>query len=228
MGCPMELGIITDIIARLKEFISPLLAGLDITNGFNPRLVGIMFFLITIGEANLHIPLLIESIWLIVGFQAGVTPNESSVLNLAALFVLAQLGRQIGMTAMYHIINAVNKPLSRLYMKPLQKNKYYKKYADNEYLYNLKFLSVFPATLGMMTPLNGPLKVMLIVKRKLRLLLIGTLLSGMTFDLVYIFTGTIFHTTTLNISYLPIFLLVGFLSFLILVFVRKRILHDIR
>lgn len=205
----------------LEDLFLQFLQTVEITSGFNAGLTIAFFFLILIAEANLHIPLLIESIWLAIGYQASI--NVVAFLNMLLLFALAQLSRQIGMLVLFYLVRFVNTPLSKLYMKLLQNNKWYKKYAANEYLHNVEFFSSFSVFLGMLTPLNGPLKIILIIKGKLRVLLIGTLFSGMVFDSIYIVMGAIFHTTTLSLGYLPVFLLMGFLVFMLL---RETILKS--
>ena len=74
----------------------------------------------------------------------------------------------------------------------------------------------------MLTPLCTPLKIVLVLKRRQKLLLLGTLFSGAAFDVLYLALGAVFHTTTLQLTYLPLFLLVGFLAFTLLKLVSRR------
>lgn len=196
----------------METFFHGLLGTLDITGDFNLKIALGILLLTIIGEANLHVPLLMESVWLVMGYQAGT--SSSAIADLVVLFLIAQSGRQIGMSAIYYIFESVNAPLSRLFARSLGSNRYYKKYAQHKYLTSVEFLSVPSATLGMMTPLNGPIKVILVVKRKLKTLLVSTLLSGMTFDATYIVMGGVFHITSLSLNYLPTCLLIGFLMFM--------------
>lgn len=204
----------------LESLFRPILDALNISAALNLRVVGLLALLIFLGEANIQIPLLIEAIWLLVGYQLRVN-NITSVSNLLVAFLAAQAGRQIGISLIYLIVTAINTPLSRFLLKYLEKNKYFKKYRENESFYTGKFLVLSSATLGMLTPLNSVIKILLIAKRKLKILLVGTLLSGMAFDAMYIAIGAIFHTTTLQVTYLPLFLLVGFF---VLIFIRVKVL----
>lgn len=204
----------SSIIAWLRDFFLPIMGMLDVSAGFNARAAALIFLLIMVGEANIAVPLLIESVWLLVGYQTGL--DFTAIANTFVLFLIAQSGRQTGMLGVYWLFPAINKPLSRLYLKPLQANRYYRKFASNDYLYNARFLSIPSAALGMMTPLCGPIKIFLILKRRLKVLLVGTLLSGMAFDICYIVLGATFRTTTLNLAYLPAFMLGGFIILLLL------------
>lgn len=205
----------------LESLFLPIISALDITTGLNFKVVGLIALLTLLGEATIQIPLLIEAIWMLVGYQLRLS-NSASMLNLSITFLAAQVSRQIGIAALYFLYYVINTPLSKLYMKYLNKNKYYRKYSENDYLYNMRFLSLSSATLGMMTPLNAPIKIMLIIKRKLKILLLGTLYSGMLFDVIYIAAGAIFQTTTLQVYYMPLFFLIGFG---VLVFFRTRIMR---
>ncbi len=198
----------------LEAFFRGLVATLDITQGFDLKVYLAVFLLAIIGEVEIMVPLLLETIWLALGYQGGT--NVTAVVNLAVAFLLAQMGRQIGISTIYFLYGAISSPLSRFFKWLLQRSKLYQKYVASDYLYNVRFLSLPSATIAMLTPLNYPVKLMLVVKRKPRILLIGTLLSGMAFDLTYIIIGAIFHVTTLNLAYMPAFLLIGLVLFFIL------------
>ncbi|MBI2832498.1 MAG: hypothetical protein HYX79_09605 [Chloroflexi bacterium] len=206
------------IPSGLEDFFRQAFSALDITAGINLKIIGAMLLLTVLGEGYIQVPLLMESIWMITGYQSSI--NSTALLNVSLIFLVAQTGRQIGISAIYLLVSAFNTPLSRFYASRIQKHKYYKKYLDNQCFYNVKFLSLPSATLGMLTWLNGPIKLMLILNKKARILLLSTLLSGMVFDGIYMGIGAVFHTTTLQLTYLPAFMLIGFLIF---VFVRAKV-----
>lgn len=204
-----------------QSYFTAILNTLDITAGFNFKVISSIFLLTILGEVNIQIPLLMEALWLLVGYQVDINTNPLSVLNLLLVFMAAQSGRQIGISAIFFAFGAINNPLSKFYLKRVHGNKYYQKYVSGGSSFDTKFLSLSSATVGMLTPLNFPIKLLLVIKRKLRILLFGTLLSGMAFDLTYLVMGGVFHATTLNLAYMPIFLLIGFLIFIV---VRKKAL----
>lgn len=194
---------------------------LDISSAFNPAIIGSFFLITMLGEINLQIPLLMESIWLLVGYQSWV--NNMALLNTALILLAAQVGRQISMLALYHFFPVINRPVSKLLMKPARFNQFYRKHLDHDH-FDVRYLSSLPATLGMLTPLNGPLKLLLVWRRRLKSLLIGTLLSGVVFDGVYLLAGAVFRTTKLNIAYLPAAFLVIFLVFM---YVQIRMVKNV-
>ena len=55
---------------------------------------------------------------------------------------------------------------------------------------------------------------LLIWRKKLRLLLVGTLFSGLVFDGIYLLAGAAFRTAELSIAYLPAVFLAVFLAFM--------------
>lgn len=209
------------IAIKLENFLLQLLGTADITSRVNSGLTIVLFLLVLLGEANILIPVLIESLWLIVGYQSGT--NTFAALHTLFLFLVAQSARQLGMLALYHLVAVINGPILRLlYRTPLAARSFYRKHIENHYLYDLPFLSTFTVTLGMLTPLSTPLKIILMLKRRLKMLLLGTLLSGAAFDVLYILLGAVFHTTKLQLTYLPLFLLAGFVAFALLKFRERR------
>ncbi len=211
------------VFTWLQNTFQPVLGMLDVSSGIDARAALLIFLLIMVAEANLAVPMLIESVWLIVGFHSGFEPG--AVMNAVALLLIAQVARQAGIFSIFKLFPFINRPLSSLYMRPLRRTRLYRKYAGNDYIYNARFLSLPSATLGMMTPLCSALKVFLILKRKRSLLLLGTLFSGLAFDICYVVLGATFHTTRLNMAYLPAFLAVGFL---ILVVMRLKARNGLR
>lgn len=202
----------------LNGFLNSLIGLLNISS-LNSGVFLAILVITLIGEVNIAVPLLLESIWLLVGYQSRM--DTMSMRNAGLLFLTAQAGRQASLIGIYNLFPFINKPLSKLYMKPLQSNRLYKKFAGSE-LHEFRFLTPLSATLGMMTPLNGPIKFILIFKRKLRPLLIGALFSGMVFDVFYLVIGAVFGTTTLNLAFMPLFLVVGFVGFIV---IRLKILR---
>ncbi len=210
----------SELLTNLENFMLQLLATVDISSGVNAGLTGGMFLIMFLGEFYVQIPLLMEAIWLTVGYQAGI--NAVSIGNTILLFVLAQIARQLGVAVIYFLAMRVKGPLSRRFMKPLQRNAFYRKYVENPCHDYLRSLSIFSVTLGMMTWLNTPLKVVLALERRRKLLAIGTLISSAIFDMQYILLGAIFHTTTLRLTYLPMFLIIGLLAYTLLKFIRRK------
>jgi hypothetical protein len=198
-----------------QSYFTAILNTLDITAGLNFKVISAIFLLTVLGEVNIAVPLLIEALWLMVGYQIDVNTSPLSVLNLLLTFIVAQAGRQIGISSVYFAFKAMNNPFSKLFLKRVQGNRFCQKYLAGDSPHGAKYFSLSSATIGMLTPLNCAIKLLLVLKRKLKILLIGTLLSGMAFDITYIVMGGVFHATTLNLAYMPIFMLIGFLVFIV-------------
>jgi len=199
------------VIDVLEKLFLPVLDVLDITSALNPLLIGSFFLVAMLGEVYIQIPLLMESVWLLVGYQSRA--NSTALLNAALMLLAAQAGRQVAMLALYWFFPVLSQPFSRLLPRPVRWHRFYCRHFDHNHFDN-RYLTTVPATLGMLTYLNGPVKVALIWRRRLRPLLVGTLLSGLVFDSVYLLGGAIFRTTELSIAYLPAVFLAVFLAFM--------------
>ena len=198
----------------MEEFFRQLLGVLDITYGFNWRLMGGLTAITFLGEIYIQVPLLMESVWLIVGYQVGTQTSFLTVVNTLALFLFAQLGRQLMMAAVFFLFPRISQPLVRFYTRVIKPSRYLhwlaERFNNNRYFNEQNFLTFGSSSFGMLTPLNGPIKLLLVIRRKLKTLLLATFISSTIFDGIYIVLGSVFHTTRLNLAYLPIFLLIGF------------------
>jgi len=196
----------------LEDIYLSVMDVVDISSSFESAIVGGMFIIVSLGEINVQIPLLMESIWLLVGFQSLV--NSTALLNTALMFLAAQAGRQISMLALYYFLPVISKPLSKLLTKLGRFNRFDRRHFNPDH-FDARYLSSLPATLGMLTWLSMPLKLLLIWQRRLKPLLVGTLFSGMVFDGIYLLAGAVFRTTSPNnIVYLPAVFLAVFLGFM--------------
>jgi hypothetical protein len=208
----------------LEEFFRQLLGVLDITNGFNWRIMAGITAITFLGEIYVQVPLLMESFWMIVGYQVGTQTTFVSVTNTIILFLCAQLGRQLMMLAVFLLFPVINRPFSRFYERLIKPKRYtqwlVKRFRNIQYFNEESFLTLGSSSFGMLTPLNGPIKLLLIIKRNLKTLLLATLISSTIFDCIYIVAGAVFHTTQLNITFLPLFILIGFL---VVMFVRTKL-----
>ncbi len=203
----------------LEKLFLPVLDVFDISSAFNPAVIGTFFLIAMLGEVNLQIPLLMETIWLLVGYQSRV--NNIALFNTALILLAAQTSRQVSMLALYYFFPVLNKPLSKLLLKPIQSNGFYRNHFEGFYRENFgrenfdtRYLSPLAATLGMLTWLNLSIKLVLVWRRRLKPLLVGTLFSGLVFDGIYLLAGALFHTTELSIAYLPAVFLAVFLAFM--------------
>ena len=87
----------------MEEFFRQLLGVLDITNEFNWRMVVGITAITFLGESYIHVPFLMESFWMIVGYQVGTQTSLITVTNTVILFLCAQMGRQLMMLPGRHL-----------------------------------------------------------------------------------------------------------------------------
>jgi hypothetical protein len=194
----------------LYELFLPVKDVLDISSDLNPALIGMFLLIILLGEINIQIPLLMESIWLLIGYQSGM--NNMALFNAALILLLAQITRLVPMFALYYLFPIINKSFAKHLVKPTILKRFYQKYIYQKY-FDTEYLSPLSSTLGMLTWLNLPIRLLLIWRRNLRSLLIGTLFSGLVFDGTYLLAGAILRTTELSLAYLPAVFLAVFLAF---------------
>ena len=64
---------------------------LEITSTFNPKIAIILFLLCSIGEIGFTLPYILETIWLIAGYQLGI--GTLSLPDLLEIWLVAQAGR---------------------------------------------------------------------------------------------------------------------------------------
>jgi membrane-associated protein len=66
----------------------------------NPKIAIILFLLCAIGEIGFALPYILETLWLLAGYQ--LAQGNLSTLDLAYLWLVAQAGRQTGSLALYY------------------------------------------------------------------------------------------------------------------------------
>ena len=74
---------------------------LAFTGTFNGWLVLSVFIMFILGEFSISIPYVIETVWILVGYS--VTTGTFSVFDLALLWFIGLIGREIGAMALYQI-----------------------------------------------------------------------------------------------------------------------------
>jgi len=197
------------------------------TGALDPRLVAALFLLCFIGEFGFAVPYLLETLWLLVGFQMGT--RAIPALDAVALLLVVQAGRQTGATTLYFFSRLSSTPLSKLYDKLGITKLSQKLPADRKsplrFLHGINFLSPFSIAIGRLMWLRVPLTLALGMKRKIAALSGGVLLSGLAWDMVYIIVGMIAGTTaTLKPAQMLVYSLLGLTALYGLMFGIKLIL----
>jgi membrane-associated protein len=155
-------------------------------------MAALLFIICTIGEFGISIPYVLESIWLLVGYQLGA--GVLSPLHLVGLWLAAQCGRQLGSMALYHVGRFGSMPLVRFYNKQ-RLSRFTSKLANSKVLSRINLASPFSVAFGRLFWMRIPLTLTLAVKKSLRMLSMGVLLSSVVWDTIYISLGIGVGTT---------------------------------
>ena len=210
-------------IMNLTEFLSQ---GLSLTGTFNPKIAALLFLLCLIGEVSgLFVPYLLETTWLLVGYQ--FSSGALSIFDLVLLALMAQAGRQIGTLGLYHIGRSSSSILTRY-------TSYFRRKIDAngaipyKLFSKINSISPFSVAVGRLLWLRIPLTLILGAERKLKVLLLGVSLSSLVYDGTYIALGAIVGTTTAlaPIRLIP-YLLVGLTVMYGITFVIRRLISTI-
>lgn len=158
-------------------------------------MVLLLFLVNLFGEAAFGIPYVLESVWLMVGYQLGA--GVLSPWSLAGLFFFAQLGRQIGAVILYQAGRYGSIPLLNFYRRRISPRLSPEKIANSKILNRVNLASPFSVALGRLLAMRIPITLALGAKRKLKTLSIGVFISSLIWDAGYIAVGAIFGSTAI-------------------------------
>ncbi len=164
--------------------------GLTIIGAFDARVIVFLFLLCLIGEAaGLFIPYLFEATWLLIGFQ--VSQNALSPVYLTTLLVACVAGREVGALALYYASGSGSALLTR-YRHRLMPSAEVINTSPLKIFRKIDITaSPFSVALGRLLWLRIPLTLILGVKRKLKVLLLGVALSSLIYEGIYLTLGAI-------------------------------------
>ena len=205
---------------HLEHFLSQIL---QLTTNFDPRTAAFLFVICALGEFIVAVPYVLESIWLLAGYQLGA--GVLSPLGLIGLWAAAQCGRQTGTLALYSILRLGSSPMSRLYNK-LTKLRFWPKVStNNKLLSRINLTSPFSLAYGRLVGLRFPLTIILALKKKLPSAMGGVLLSSIVWDAIYLILGaTVGRTAALKPIQLLLVSIGGLTLLYLLVFIVRRLI----
>lgn len=197
------------------------------TATLDPRMAVLLFVMCAIGEFGLSIPYVLESIWLLVGYQLG--HGVLSPLHLAGLWLAAQCGRQVGSMALYRVARFGTPSLTRFYNK-LRLSRLFSRIANKSSAINYNNLSSpFSVAYGRLFGMRIPMVLVLAVKRRLGMLSLGVLLSSIVWDTIYISLGVIFGTTVaIKPTYMFLAALAGVTVIYLVTFIVRMLIRRAR
>jgi membrane protein DedA with SNARE-associated domain len=170
----------------LESFLSQ---ALEITGTFNLNIAIILFLLCFFGEIWVGIPYVLETIWLLSGYQLAMRP--SFIVDLLLIWLVSQAGRQVGSLTLYYSGIVGLKPLRRLYKKILESRLPRRQIVPSFVKNLLSNPSSFSVAVGRLFGLKLPMAIMMVAHRKLPQLALGVLMGSIIWDGLYIIIGRV-------------------------------------
>ncbi len=197
------------------------------TATLDPRMAVLLFVICAIGEFGLSIPYVLESIWLLVGYQLG--HGVLSPLHLAGLWLAAQCGRQVGSMALYRVARFGTPSLTKFYNK-LRLSRLFSRISNKSSAINhINLSSPFSVAYGRLFGMRIPMVLVLAVKRRLGMLSLGVLLSSIVWDAIYISLGIIFGSTVaIKPTYMFLAALAGITVIYLVTFIARMLIRRAR
>ena len=194
---------------------------------FNLEMVCLLFLICFCGEILLaSVPYLLETVWLMAGYNLAA--GTLSPFHLFLLWLVALAGRECGALLLFSVSTLGSLPLTRLYEKYVEKR--IKKLSGNDnwlskVLQKLEsYISPFTIALGRLLGLGTPLTVLLGVKKRYRVLVLGIILSSLIFDGIFLIVGAVVGANTLiKPAEMVGFSLIGLTVFYLLVFAIRQL-----
>ena len=203
-----------DTLARVLGFITTL----------DPKAAALLFAISAIGEFGIFVPYVLESVWLLIGYQSGI--GVLSPFYLIGLWLAAQGGRQVGSMALYHLVRFGTTPLVKFYNKQQGSRFLPKMSASSKLLNRINLSSPFSVAFGRLFGLRIPLVLILAMRKNLKALSLGVLLSSIVWDTVYISLGATVGATAILSPIEMIFASVGGLTLIYVVtFIVRRFMR---
>jgi len=197
------------------------------TATLDPRMAVLLFVICAIGEFGISIPYVLESVWLLVGYQLGA--SMVSPLHLVGLWFAAQCGRQVGAMALYHVGGFGSTPLIRFYDK-LRMTRFFSKVTVEAHAFNrINLSSPFSVGFGRLFGMRIPLTLILGAKKKLKTLSMGILIASIIWDTIYIAVGlTVGATAVVKPLYMFFYSLVGLTLIYLITFLVRRVIRHLK
>lgn len=192
------------------------------TSTMDPRMAALLFVICAVGEVGVSVPYVLESIWLLAGYNAG--NGILSPLQLTGLWLAAQCGRQVGAMGLYLIARFGMPSLVKFYHKLRLDGFFNRIISKSGAISHINLSSPFSVAYGRMIGMRIPMLMVMAVKKRPGMLSVGVLLSSVIWDAAYISLGVILGSTvTIKPIYMLLFSVAG-LTVVYLVTIVVRIL----
>jgi membrane protein DedA with SNARE-associated domain len=162
---------------------------LEITGAFNLKIAVILFLLCSIGEIGFALPYVLETIWLLAGYQLGT--HTLLPVDLLKIWLVAQAGRQTGSLILYFSGVLGMRPLRKFYKRFIEPKLPKRQFIPAGLVKHLTNPSPFSIAIGRLVGLRIPMALTVSARHKLTNLVLGVILSSIIWDGVYIIIGSI-------------------------------------
>jgi membrane protein DedA with SNARE-associated domain len=188
----------------LENFLSQ---ALQITGNFNPHIAVILFLLCFFGEAWFGIPYILETIWLLSGYQLATRP--SFINDLILIWLVSQAGRQTGSLVLYYSGILGLEPLKKFYKRFVESRLPKKQMVPSFIKKLLTKPSPFAVAVGRLFGLRIPMALTMSANRKLPELALGVLMASIVWDGAYIVIGMLVGPKVENKQMMLLYSLAG-------------------
>lgn len=195
---------------------------LEITGAFNFKIAIILFLLCSIGEIGFALPYILETIWLLAGYQLGT--HQLSVIDLAKIWLVAQAGRQTGSLVLYYSGVLGMRPLKRFYKRFIEARLPKRQFIPAGLAKRLTNPSPFSIAAGRLIGLRIPMALTVSARHKLANLALGVLLSSIIWDGIYLVIGSTLGPKVVPEPQYVLLYSVGGLTALYLLIISLRLL----
>jgi membrane protein DedA with SNARE-associated domain len=167
-----------------SDFLNQALA---VTSNFNLKIAIILYLLCAVGEIGFGIPYILETIWLLAGYN--LAHQTLSLSNLLLIWCVAQAGRQSGSIALFYSGVLGMAPLKKLYKRFIEPKMPKRRFIPPAISKHLTNPSPFSIAIGRLLGLRIPMALAMSARNKLSHLALGVVLSSIIWDGIYIIIG---------------------------------------
>ncbi len=199
---------------------------LEITSTFNPKIAIILFLLCSIGEIGFTIPYILETIWLLAGYHLAM--GILTVPELAAIWFVAQAGRQTGSAVLYFSGVIGLPPLTKFYKKYIEPRLPKRQIIPSAITKRIANPSPFSVAVARLLGLRIPMALTMSARQKYSDLALGVLISSIVWDGVYLIIGRIVGSTVVHQPLTMLAYSLGGLTVLYLIILGVRYLLRFR
>jgi membrane-associated protein len=173
---------------------------LNIAGNFSIWLILALFLLCFINEFGLSIPYLMETVWILAGYNT--LSGQMALYQLFLLWTAAVAGRISGAGVLYSVLGLGRTWLHRIYEKIfgafLSPDNTRNHSLPVRLLHRINLFSPFSVALGRLLWLKIPMTLLLTVRKQYRTLMSAIVLSSLIWDFTYVIVGVIGGNTKLQ------------------------------